>query len=147
MNPTNSIGHYAKYVFCQSFYLVFFWGLVGSNLTLILFCFFCSLRVSPDVHFYSETPICGCHPLMNPSTLRHTAVDVNPPGFRGCSTLVAARLKNGEELLQVTSIFCDEEKKTPKLSHEWDVITSRMKGNLCSGLSVSIHSQVIPRGI
>lgn len=90
-----------------SVYLVFSWDLIGWNLN----SFFAGWE-----GLYSETPICACHPLMNPSTLRHTAVNVNPPGFRGCSTLVAASLKNDEELLQVTSIFCDEGKKNQSLA-------------------------------
>lgn len=52
--------------------------------------------------------------LVDASTQRQPSADVNPPGFRGHSTLVAARLKSDEELLQVTSIFCDKEKKTSK---------------------------------
>lgn len=52
--------------------------------------------------------------LVDVSTQRQPSADVSPPGFRGRSTLVAARLKSDEELLQVTSIFCDEEKKTSK---------------------------------
>lgn len=84
---------------------------------------------------------------MDVSTQRQPSADVNPPGFGGRSTLVAGRLKSDEELLQVTSIFCDEEKKAPKLSHEKKVTTFGMKGNLCAGLSVSVHSQVIPRGV